>query len=374
MVMDIVMEKKYKMDTAHLQNKSHKTIAVGMSGGVDSSVAAFLLQQQGYDVIGVFMKNWEDDVTKPEYREKEIGCSWEQDFADMRAVCDMLQIPYITFNFVKEYKEQVFGYFLRELESGRTPNPDILCNQEIKFHLFMKRALELPNVSAVATGHYAAIENNMLLRPKDMNKDQTYFLYRIDPTVLPLIHFPLAQYTKEEVRQIALENNLATAQKKDSTGICFIGDIDYPSFIDQYVKKQPGNIILKNGTVIGNHSGLHFYTIGQRKGINIGGSGPYYVVEKRMDSHELVVTDDSNDPDLFAKECTVEDLHFLQSIEFPFECTVQIRYRQKEQTATLFEEKEKVRIEFHTPQRAVTSGQSAVFYKENAVIGGGIIV
>lgn len=353
-----------------------ETIAVGMSGGVDSSVAAFLLQQQGYKVIGVFMKNWEDDVDDPKYRVPESGCSWEQDYADMRAVCDQLGIEYTTFNFVEEYKERVFGYFLDELRAGRTPNPDIMCNQEIKFHLFMKRALALPGVTAVATGHYARLQDGKLYRPKDSNKDQTYFLYRMAREQLPLVRFPLSELTKEEVREIAKKEGLATAEKKDSTGICFIGDIDYDSFIDQYMEKKPGKIVTTAGEVVGNHEGLHFYTIGQRRGINIGGTGPYFVVKKDFEQNHLVVTNNADDPALSASKTRIEDLHWLQDVEFPLECQVQIRYRQEPQKGTLTagSEADTITVEFETPQRAVTPGQSAVFYNDNSVLGGGIIV
>lgn len=349
-------------------------IIVGMSGGVDSSVAAYLLKEQGHEVIGVFMKNWEDASDEPEYRKDTLsGCSWEEDYDDVRAVCDQLGIPYRTYNFVEEYRKAVFEDFVRELEAGRTPNPDILCNQEVKFKAFLEKALKEPGIDAIATGHYAAIVEGKLARPKDHNKDQTYFLYRIDRERLANIVFPLQNLTKDEVRAIAQEQGFPNADKKDSTGICFIGDIDYDAFIDQYIEKKPGKIVTKEGEVIGDHEGLHFFTIGQRKGINIGGTGPYFVLEKRMDTGQLVVTNDTDDPDLYSSQCLVTDMHWLQDLELPFECTTQIRYRQPEQQARVEEAENGVRVVFAEPQRAITIGQSAVFYKNDTVIGGGII-
>lgn len=357
-----------------------KKIIVGMSGGVDSSVAALLLQQQGHEVIGVYMKNWEDADTEetPEYRKAEAlrGCSWEQDMADVRAVCAQLNIPYLTFNFVQEYRDLVFSEFVSELKAGRTPNPDIACNQEIKFRLFFEKALNMPDVDAVATGHYAAIHNGQLVRPADTNKDQTYFLHRIHPDHLDRILFPLQDLTKDEVRAIAAEHGFPNADKKDSTGICFIGDIDYNTFINEYIDKSPGEIQLQDGTVIGAHEGLHFYTIGQRRGINIGGDGPYYVVAKDLERGVLVVTNDSEDPALYRSECVVEKMHWLSETELPMQCKVQIRYRQPAQEA-IVEEGEannQVKIRFEQPQRAITPGQSAVIYGGDVVLGGGIIM
>lgn len=359
--------------------KKKGKVIVGMSGGVDSSVTAYLLQQEGWDVIGVFMKNWEDAFENPDYRDTSIsGCSWEDDYADVRRVCDQLGIPYLTFNFVEEYKQLVFDSFLEELKKGRTPNPDIACNQEIKFHLFLKKALQVEGVTHVATGHYAKITEQedgryVLTRPADSNKDQTYFLYRIEPDVLEHVLFPLADLEKEEVRAIAAEQQFPNADKKDSTGICFIGDIDYGAFIDQYLEKKPGDIITTEGKVIGEHQGLHFYTIGQRKGINIGGTGPYFVAEKRMETNELVVTNNSNDPLLYQQECVVKEMHWLQTSEMPFRCDVQVRYRQQAQPAEITTSEHGVHIRFDEPQRAITVGQSAVVYVDDTVVGGGII-
>lgn len=377
-----------------------QTVIVGMSGGVDSTVAAYLLQQQGYDVHGVFMKNWEDPTEwsgeTAVYRKNRINdCPWEVDLADARLAAEKLGIPFRVMSFVNEYRDLVFSEFVSELKAGRTPNPDILCNQEIKFRLFFERALAEEGVDFVATGHYAKIGRVVrdaaddgafqLLKPADREKDQTYFLHRIDAGVLPRVLFPLQDLTKQQVRNIALEQGFLNAEKKDSTGICFIGDIDYKTFIDQYIEKKPGKIVLVAASgereVIGEHQGLHFFTIGQRRGIDIGGTGPFYVFEKDLASGKLLVTNDVDDPRLFASECVVEKMHWLIALEDPrvqvgsqFECEVMIRYRQKPQPATVRVLGEgTIEIEFKQPERAVTPGQSAVLYDSNAVLGGGII-
>ncbi len=345
-----------------------------MSGGVDSSVAALLLQQQGYDVTGVFMKNWEDSEDDRANREQSVhGCSWKKDMDDVRAVCDILSVPYQTFNFVEEYRERVFSYFVEELECGRTPNPDVFCNQEIKFELFLQQALQLPNVTAVATGHFARISDNSLCRPVDQDKDQTYFLYRIKRAVLPNILFPLADLTKKEVRTIARKHRFPNADKKDSTGICFIGEIDYQRFIQQHIDPQPGDIQDMEGNVIGSHDGLHRFTLGQRKGINIGGTGPYYVAKKDRETYVLTVTNDKEDQALYHSSCTITNEHWIQDVTFPFSCNVQVRYRQDPQQAHVSKKDGTITIKFSRPQRAMTPGQSAVCYADNCVLGGGII-
>lgn len=351
-------------------------IVVGMSGGVDSSVAALLLQQQGHTVHGVFMKNWDDLSSNPSYRKEDeviSGCVWKKDLEDAQAVCKQLGIECTTFNFIKEYRDFVFDIFLKELRAGRTPNPDIACNQEIKFQLFLKKAFQLPNIDAIATGHYAKIENGQLCKPKDTNKDQTYFLYRMPRESLKQVIFPLADLTKEEVRAIAAGHNFPNADKKDSTGICFIGDIDYAKFIREHIKPRSGDIQTTSGEVIGQHEGLHFYTIGQRKGINIGGTGPYYVVRKEMKQNVLIVTNNPEDEQLYSSECQIVDMHWLTDVSLPMECEVLIRYRQKPQTARVEKNGGILTIYFDQPQRAVTSGQSAVLYSQNIVLGGGII-
>ena len=355
-----------------------KKVVVGMSGGVDSSVAAYLLQEQGYEVLGVFMINWEDASDNPTYRaETTSGCTWEQDYEDVRKVCDQLGITYTTFNFVEEYRALVFDYFLEELRIGRTPNPDILCNQEIKFHLFLKKALAIDGVQAVATGHYAAVRQDgglhKLCRPVDSNKDQTYFLHRVDPTTLDKVLFPLQDLTKDEVRAIAQEQGFPNADKKDSTGICFIGDIDYGEFVKQYIPESKGEIVTVDGEVVGDHPGLHLFTRGQRKGIDIGGTGPYYVVDKDMETNQLIVTNDSEDKRLYQSGCTVSDMHWLYTIDLPAEVHVQVRYRQSAVPAIVEMNGNQIQVVFKQPQRAVTPGQSAVLYDGDYVVGGGII-
>lgn len=349
-------------------------IIVGMSGGVDSSVCAYLLKQQGYDVLGVFMRNWEDDERDPAYRVPTSGCTWEEDFADVRAVCDTLDIPYTTFNFVKEYRERVFRVFLEELKDGRTPNPDIVCNQEVKFHLFLQKALRIPGVTAIATGHYAKLRDGLLVRPVDRNKDQTYFLYRIERETFPQIVFPLADLTKPEVRNIAAEQGFPNADKKDSTGICFIGNIDYREFIRQHIQSNPGVIETALGVAVGEHQGLHLYTIGQRKGVEIGGTGPYYVISKDYTRNVLVVTNDANDQALLQSVCEVSSMHWLVNADrVPERCEVQVRYRQQAQPARVTCMNDTVTIAFDEPQRAITPGQSAVLYDGDVVLGGGVI-
>jgi len=351
-------------------------IIVGMSGGVDSSVCAYLLKREGWDVLGVFMKNWEDDERDPVYRVPTSGCTWEQDYADVRAVCDKLDIPYTTFNFVAEYRQRVFSVFLEELKAGRTPNPDIVCNQEVKFHLFLQKALQQEGVTAIATGHYARLRDGRLCRPLDLNKDQTYFLHRIDPAQFPHIVFPLADLTKQEVRAIAREQGFPNADKKDSVGICFIGNIDYREFISQHIPQQPGTIETLAGVEVGKHQGLHLYTIGQRKGIEIGGTGPYYVVRKDYSRNVLLVTNTPDDPALLQTTCVVDQMHWLvPPTEVPQQCSVQVRYRQQAQSAqvTVSGDHKTVTITFDQPQRAITPGQSAVLYDGDVVLGGGVI-
>lgn len=352
-------------------------IAVALSGGVDSAVAALQLREQGEEVVGIFMKNWEDATPHPLYRTvTKPGCHAEEDFKDVRAVCQLLDIPSMTLDFVEGYRERVFQVFLSELRQGRTPNPDILCNQEIKFHLFLEKALQLPGVTAIATGHYARNYNNQLWRPRDRAKDQTYFLYRMPRWALPHVLFPLHNLLKAEVRDRARHAKLPNAEKKDSTGICFIGDVDYKAFLREHLSDQPGDIMNTVGQVIGRHRGLHLYTVGQRHGINIGGTGPYYVVAKKSDIHTLVVTNNAHDPQLFQSACMVHNVHWLgdHSEKQLQRCDVQIRFRQVAQPAhvTLLSNNI-VSVKFEKPQRAITPGQSAVFYDGDCVLGGGII-
>lgn len=352
-------------------------IIVGMSGGVDSSVTAGLLLEQGHEVSGVFMKNWDDVSSAPEYRDgMKSDCTWEQDAEDARRVCEKLGIPFSIYHFEKEYYTAVFEHFLHDIRDGLTPNPDMLCNQEIKFDVFLNRALQ-DSAEYIATGHYARIAHGELHRPKDLNKDQTYFLARMPRTALSKTLFPLSEYTKQEVRELALRFGFENARKKDSTGICFIGNIDYRVFLKQFFSPAPGAIISTDGKKIGEHQGLFAYTIGQREGLNIGGTGPYYVVEKRAATRELVVTNNPNDPMLYTRECIVNDVYWLDesSKQERLECTAQVRYRQAAQNAVVTQQDEQyTRVVFAEPQRAVTPGQYVVWYEGDRLLGSGKII
>lgn len=353
-----------------------KTVVVGMSGGVDSSVAALLLKEQGYNVIGLFMLNWEE-------QEEGGACTAESDFADVRRVCSALDIPYYSVNFAKEYQERVFKHFLAEYSAGRTPNPDVLCNREIKFGPFREYALSL-GADYIATGHYCGIDHNAdgkhyLLKAKDTGKDQTYFLNQVTQTQLERVLFPLADMPKEEVRKIAEREGLATATKKDSTGICFIGERNFRKFLSEYLPAKPGKIVTLDGEEVGEHCGLMYYTLGQRRGVNLGGkqgeSGRWFVVKKDLKNNILYVSHGDESP-LYTNSCHVSGLNWI-GVEAPkkeFECTAKFRYRQGEQKVLVVPEEGGVLVEFAQPQRAVTAGQYAVFYDEKRCLGGGVIL
>lgn len=352
-------------------------VIVGISGGVDSSVAAALLKKQGYEVVGVFMKNWSDSFAVIQ------DCPWKQDLADATAVAKKLDIPLLVFNFEQEYKRKVINYFFSEYKSGRTPNPDILCNSEIKFKLFFDKALEM-GADFIATGHYARTKlinkQTVLLKGKDTNKDQSYFLYGINHEVLKKVLFPIGEYTKPEVREMAKKMKLPTKDKKDSQGICFIGEVDLRLFLSQYIKAIPGDIIdAETKQKIGSHEGLAWYTIGQRKGIKLGGTGlPLYVVDKDMKKNILYVVKGTHHPYLYKSDLQVEKINWLiDTPSLPIEIKAKIRYRQPDQEATLVLENKrnnKFFVKFKEPQRAVTPGQSAVFYQGEQCLGGGIII
>ena len=352
-----------------------KRVVLGMSGGVDSSVAAILLKEQGYEVIGVFMKNWDE--------EDENGvCMADEDYKDVVSVAEQLGIPYYSINFVKEYWERVFEYFLSEYRLARTPNPDVMCNKEIKFKAFLEYAEKL-GADYIATGHYARLiedENGqkIMLKGIDDNKDQTYFLSGLTQKQLEKVLFPLGDYKKSEIREIAQKYDLKTANKKDSTGICFIGERNFNEFLSKYIPAQKGDIVDINGKKLGIHNGLMYYTIGQRKGIGLGnskdGTGePYFVVDKKLETNELVVAQ-GDDKVLYSKALIANNFNFINSIEFPFECGVKFRYRQKDVKAVITKiNDEEYRIDFEEPQRAVTLGQVAVIYNGDICLGGGII-
>lgn len=352
-----------------------KTVVVGMSGGVDSSVAALLLKEQGYNVIGLFMLNWEETDA--------VGaCNAETDYQDVRRVCSLLGVPYYSVNFAKEYKERVFKYFLDEYAAGRTPNPDVLCNREIKFGPFREYALSL-GADYIATGHYCGIEHcadgrHCLLKAADQGKDQTYFLNQVKEYQLENVLFPLADLQKSEVRAIAEKRGLATAAKKDSTGICFIGERNFRKFLSGYLPAKPGKILTLDGEEVGEHIGLMHYTIGQRRGVNLGGrsgeDGRWFVVKKDLQNNVLYVSHGDETP-LYSNECFVSGLNWIgvEPVKELFKCTAKFRYRQGEQGVTLYPENGGVRVVYDSPQRAVTEGQYAVFYDEGRCLGGGVI-
>ncbi len=338
---------------------------MGLSGGVDSSVAAYLLKKQGYDVFGIFMKNWED---------VDGSCTAEKDFEDVLAVAEMLEIPCYSVNFTKEYKERVFSHFLKELKAGRTPNPDILCNREIKFDVFFKKAKSL-GASYVATGHYAQSQDGKLLTAADGNKDQTYFLHAIDGSLLPSILFPLGNLTKPEVRALAKKADIPVHQKKDSTGICFIGERNFTHFLRDYLPYSPGRILTVEGVDVGQHIGIAYYTIGQRKGLGIGGPGEaYFVVEKDAEKNVLYVAQGETHPALYAEKLIAHSPTWLHTPpSFPHACHAKIRYRQPSQACTIYEENGKLSVIFKEKQRAITPSQSIVFYDGIECIGGAVI-
>ncbi len=354
---------------------SKKTVVLGISGGVDSSVAALLLKEQGYNVIGLFMKNWEEDDEKG-------ACTAESDFEDVKRVCGLLDIPYFSVNFAKAYMERVFSYFLEEYRAGRTPNPDVLCNREIKFGPFKHYAKEL-GADYIATGHYCGIshENGVhrLLKAKDTNKDQTYFLNQLSQEQLDGVLFPLADLEKSQVRKLAEENGLATAKKKDSTGICFIGERNFRKFLQEYLPARPGKIITLDGEEVGEHLGLMYYTLGQRRGLDLGGKkgedGRWFVVKKDLEHNVLYVSHGDESP-LMSNGCLVDGMNFIPypPQEQTFRCRAKFRYRQGEQGVTVTRTGEKsLKILFDEPQRAVTEGQYAVLYDEKQCLGGGVI-
>lgn len=350
-----------------------KTVVVGMSGGVDSSVAALLLKRQGYNVIGLYMSNWE---------EKDEGghCTGEQDFEDVRRVCNGLDIPYYTVNFAKEYMDKVFSYFLDEYKNGRTPNPDVLCNREIKFGPFLRYALSL-GADYIATGHYCGIEHkdgaHYLKKAKDDGKDQTYFLNQLSQNQLEKVLFPLAGYLKSQVRQIAKENGLYTAEKKDSTGICFIGERNFRQFLKNYLPGQEGDILTLDGKKVGRHIGLMYYTLGQRRGLDIGGTkdgnGRWFVVEKDLKNNVLYVSHGDEEP-LMSKSLVADKFNWIPNKPSEeFVCKAKFRYRQAEQGVRVTARGDKVEIVFDQKQRAVTPGQFAVLYDGDYCLGGGVI-
>jgi tRNA-specific 2-thiouridylase len=354
------------------------TIIVGMSGGVDSSVCAAVLKEQGYNVIGMFMKNWEE-------QDENGVCQASKEYDDVIKVCEKLDIPYYSVEFVKEYKDNVFKHFLEEYEAGFTPNPDILCNREIKFKVFLDKALEL-GADYLATGHYC---QNMqldgerrLVKGNDPGKDQTYFLYTMKSNKLDKVVFPIGHLPKSEVRLLAEKYDLATKNKKDSTGICFIGERNFKNFLSQYIQLKPGKFENLKGEVVGEHSGAAYYTMGQRKGLGLGGPGePWFVVGKDIDRNVVIVERGEKHPALYCDELWANEISWVGNefnFELPLKCRAKVRYRQVDQECTIQSiEGDSIHVTFDESQRAVTLRQSIVFYKtiegQNVCLGGAMI-
>lgn len=350
-------------------------VVVGMSGGVDSSVVACLLKEQGYDVIGLFMHNWEED-------DDNGVCTSVTDYEDVKRVCNKIGIPYFSVNFASEYLDRVFKYFLEEYEKGRTPNPDVLCNREIKFGPFLEYAKSL-GADYIATGHYAKVERKdgetHLLKAKDTNKDQTYFLNQLNQDQLKNVLFPLGDMVKPDVRKIAERYGLSTAEKKDSTGICFIGERRFRQFLKNYLPCNKGDIVDLNGNKVGEHEGVIYYTLGQRRGLNIGGKSDgngkrWFVIDKDVKNNKLIVSQGEDD-NLFSNGLITYKVNWIpkEPNEKEFECFAKFRYRQPDQKVKVKIEDSKITVTFAEKQRAVTPGQYVVFYTDTECLGGGVI-
>ncbi len=348
-----------------------KTVVVGMSGGVDSSVVALITKLQGYKVIGLFMKNW--DETNP-----DGSCNADEDYQDVIKVCERLDIAYYSVNFVQEYADEVFKEFLSDYKNGFTPNPDVLCNREIKFKVFFQKA-KLLGADFLATGHYCQLDYSSgvarLAKAVDQNKDQTYFLYAVQKEVFNEVLFPIGHLPKPEVRKLAVAFDLATKAKKDSTGICFIGERNFKDFLSQYIQGQKGNFLDTEGRVLGQHDGTCFYTLGQRKGMGIGGPGDaWFVVAKNHAQNQVILAQGQDHPALYSDGLEASELNWLtEAPQGSFKAKAKVRYRQPEQDCIVSVEGASVRVIFDEPQRALTPRQSVVFYLDNICLGGGII-
>lgn len=355
-----------------LDNKK-KTVAVGLSGGVDSAVSAYILKEQGYNVVGVYMSNWKETREQGE-------CTGEQDWEDVRSICNTLDIPYYSFDLSEEYYKNVFEHFVAEYKRGRTPNPDVLCNREIKFGKFAEKIREM-GIPYLATGHYAKVvhegNRHYLYRSKDENKDQTYFLNQVSEKQISNVIFPLEDIEKKQVREIATKLNLRVATKKDSTGICFIGERNFRQFLSQYIPMQRGQIVSVDGEVVGEHKGVFFYTLGQRKGLGIGGKkdgngDKWFVVAKDVKNNVLIVS--QSECDLLYKDTLVcKRFNYINKDIYEGEVLVRYKHRQELQKAIVKKDNDKTVIEFENKQRAIAEGQYAVIYDEKKCLGGGVI-
>ena len=354
-----------------------KTVVIGMSGGVDSSVAAYLLKKEGYNVIGLFMRNWDAALNNDIEGNPTFGeniCPQETDYNDALKVCEELNIPLHRVDFIKEYWNDVFTYFLNELKEGRTPNPDLMCNKYIKFDLFREYAKKL-GADYIATGHYARKDGEKLLRGVDLNKDQSYFLAQVSTEHLKNVLFPVGDMVKPEVRKIADELHLTTAKKKDSTGICFIGERNYQKFIHNYLKPNPGNIVdIDTKEVIGNHNGLMNYTIGQRRNVGISGNlERHYVCGKNVKDNILYVAFGDDNKYLMSDECLIDNINFISSI-YPTFCTAKFRYRGEDHPVELeYINDNEIKVKYHGLAKSVTPGQACVLYLGEECLGSGII-
>lgn len=361
-----------------MAHNAQKTVYVGMSGGVDSSVTAALLKEQGYDVVGVYMKNWSQDLPG-------LPCPWKDDYQDAKRVAVQLDIPFKMYDFEAEYRQKVVDYMIAEYQAGRTPNPDIMCNQEVKFKLFLDTALA-DGADMIATGHYARVKDGQLLTAANKDKDQTYFLYRVQEQALKKSLMPIGEFrTKAEVRATAKKLGLATAEKKDSQGICFVGKVGIRDFLSQYVSSEPGPIKEQNGVTVGEHDGAIFYTLGQRHGLNVGGGLPYYVIGKDMEKNEVYVTTNLDDENLWKKELTLADVHWINGQpDASKSYQIRTRYRAPLIKGTLdiapdgkngaISSVSTLHVALSEQVRAVTPGQSTVIYDGERVVGGGIVI
>ena len=347
-------------------------VVVGMSGGVDSAVSALLLKRAGHEVIGIFMNNWEEE-------DDQGVCTNESDWRDVRDVCNQIDIPYYAVNFAREYRERVFSLFLSEYQAGRTPNPDVLCNREIKFKAFLDLAMKL-EADKMATGHFVRTDGDgRLLRGVDTNKDQSYFLYMIHREQLKKSLFPVGGMTKQQVRQIAQDAGLTVSRKKDSTGVCFIGERNFKAFLKGFLPAQPGDMVTPEGETVGRHDGLMYYTLGQRRGLGIGGRGDgrsFFVVDKDLKNNRLIVAQGEDHPLLYSRGCVASQATFVGDPlpeNTPCRLTAKFRYRQPDRPVTVTRSGDHLHFTFDAPERAVTPGQSAVLYDGEACLGGGII-
>ncbi|MBC76832.1 MAG: tRNA 2-thiouridine(34) synthase MnmA [Halobacteriovoraceae bacterium] len=354
------------------KHNQNKTVICGMSGGVDSYVSVLVLKLQGYNTFGLFMRNWEEN-------DENGVCAAEEDFKDVIKVCEKIDVPYYSVDFTKEYWDKVFSNFLEEYKEGHTPNPDILCNKEIKFNVFFQKAKEL-GADYLATGHYCrkVVEGgrSCLVKGVDKGKDQTYFLYTMQEKVLDEVLFPVGDLPKKVVREIAADFELATSAKKDSTGICFIGERNFKEFLSNYIKSQAGEFVnLENNQKMGAHSGYCFYTIGQRKGLGIGGpGGPWFVAGKDVETNTVYVVEGEKHPALYSQTLWFNEPSWVgDEPNFPIKCKAKARYRQPDQDCTVYKEGDLYRVEFEVPQRAIALRQSVVFYDGEICLGGGVI-